>query len=490
MYVEVLIVVVSLFCMYKYRDYKRYSQLPGPRGKPFIGNSLDLDLAKPHVSFAKWAKEYGSVYKLHLAGSWTVIVQGTEELHHMFVKKGVDFSNRINTYRVNKLTKNRSEVAFADYDEKFKYLKKLMFKGLRQHNLKHIEEITIDVVNDMMHEIKSLDGKSFDPASYIFPALFQILYVMVFSHKVDKSNPELQLLREIDEEAVELLSFAGTHALLDFFPWLRFFGNKTYKELVQLNDKMDMLFETFITKILNEEMEGGWFKDLLEIHTQDTKRLTKDNIRMLTLQFFTAGSATTSTTLMAFTNLMVHNPEVFKKLQAEVDSKIEESGKISFSDRACMPFTYACVLETLRYVSAVSLGVPHVTTCDTSLKGYAIPKGTTVMTNLWGQHHDPELFPEPFQFKPERFLEGDGNLIASGKSPRRDLFPFGAGIRVCTGEALAMTRLFIMVALLAQHFHILPATTIEEQPSIHPLDFKLGAVLFPQSFKIRMIPRE
>ena len=130
----------------------------------------------------------------------------------------------------------------------------------------------------------------------------------------------------------------------------------------------------------------------------------------------------------------------------------------------------------------------RMTTCDTEVAGYKLPKGTQTMINLWAQHHDPHLFPQPLDFKPERFLTSDGKLVLSGEAPRKYLFAFGAGTRVCPGEVLAMTRIFIIVGTIMQNFTILPATTMEEQVSIHPHDLKLGFVLNSAPYKIRMAP--
>ena len=160
-----------------------------------------------------------------------------------------------------------------------------------------------------------------------------------------------------------------------------------------------------------------------------------------------------------------------------------------------------------------------------------------MITNLWGNHHDARLFPDPHVFRPERFLDSDGDLLSAGEAPRKHLFPFGAGVRysqaksklfyytdiwfteyryymnicihhptsnrleashvrwfpnfrVCAGETLAVTRLFVTFARLVQQFTIMPATTKQEQPSIHPeTGFKFGNVLYPHDYKIRMVQR-
>jgi cytochrome P450 len=68
------------------------------------------------------------------------------------------------------------------------------------------------------------------------------------------------------------------------------------------------------------------------------------------------------------------------------------------------------LLEVYRFSALAPLGLPHCTMEDTTLHGFFIPKGTTIFANLYAHHRNPEFFPEPEAFKPERFLTADGIL--------------------------------------------------------------------------------
>ena len=76
-----------------------------------------------------------------------------------------------------------------------------------------------------------------------------------------------------------------------------------------------------------------------------------------------------------------------------------------------------------------------------------IKKGTTVMIHLYGIMHDPNVFPDPEAFKPERFLEPNGKYVSSRPN---GFIPFGMGRRVCLGEKLALADLFLIVVNLLQ----------------------------------------
>ena len=80
--------------------------------------------------------------------------------------------------------------------------------------------------------------------------------------------------------------------------------------------------------------------------------------------------------------------------------------------------------------------------------GYDAPKNTAVMINHWALHHDPEVWENVNDFKPERFLDETGKL---GPKPQNWL-PFSAGRRVCLGESVAKPELHLIFAALMQKF--------------------------------------
>jgi cytochrome P450 len=97
-----------------------------------------------------------------------------------------------------------------------------------------------------------------------------------------------------------------------------------------------------------------------------------------------------------------------------------------------------------------SVAAPHLLTEDDVYEGYLIPAGSTVIGNVWAILHDPEFFPNPESFHPERFLKPD----------TMDRFPdavFGFGRRVCPGRHMARSSVWIAVASILAAFEIAPA---------------------------------
>jgi cytochrome P450 len=80
---------------------------------------------------------------------------------------------------------------------------------------------------------------------------------------------------------------------------------------------------------------------------------------------------------------MIKYPAVQARAQAELDAFLGPGRLPDFADREHLPYVTALVAETLRWITAVPLAVPHTTTHDDIYRGYFIPRGTAVMQNTW-----------------------------------------------------------------------------------------------------------
>jgi len=96
-----------------------------------------------------------------------------------------------------------------------------------------------------------------------------------------------------------------------------------------------------------------------------------------------AGSDTTSGTLYGFILAMLVFPEVQKKAQEEIDRVVGHGRLPTMDDYDQLHYIRCCIKESLRWMPTIILGVPHATTKDDTYGNYVIPKGTTVINNVW-----------------------------------------------------------------------------------------------------------
>jgi cytochrome P450 len=149
---------------------------------------------------------------------------------------------------------------------------------------------------------------------------------------------------------------------------------------------------------------------------------------------FEAAAATTSSALTWFILYMVLHKNVQEKILAELDIGVGKDRMPGLDDAKNMSYLQAALCEVLRIASVVPfIGTNAI--CDTTIVGYHIPKGTLVASNLTRVHHDEREWPEPDVFKPEWFLDSEGEFV--GWTKLHGFMPFSVGRRECTGQSLA-----------------------------------------------------
>lgn len=148
---------------------------------------------------------------------------------------------------------------------------------------------------------------------------------------------------------------------------------------------------------------------------------------------------------------LILNPEVQHKLRGEIDRAVGDRRTLTDADVAALPYLQAVVKETLRvHPPGPLLSWARLSTSDVHLSnGMVIPANTTAMVNMWAITHDPSVWSDPRDFKPERFLDG-ADVDVRGSDLR--LAPFGAGRRVCPGKNLGLVTVTLWVAQLVQNF--------------------------------------
>ncbi|CAG7725661.1 unnamed protein product, partial [Allacma fusca] len=127
-----------------------------------------------------------------------------------------------------------------------------------------------------------------------------------------------------------------------------------------------------------------------------------------------------------------------------------------------MPYTHAVIFESLRCSSVAPIGIARRVLEDIEVGGYIVPKETLVFSNIYAAHHDPDVWADPYSFKPERFLSSDRTHIVK----YNDLVVFSFGKRACPGEVLAKDQLFIFLTSILQRF-VISLDPSEKRPTMN-----------------------
>ena len=154
-----------------------------------------------------------------------------------------------------------------------------------------------------------------------------------------------------------------------------------------------------------------------------SKYFTDEQLIITINEFFAAGTETTSTTLRWALLFLIHHPDWQTKLQRDIDEVIGQ-GHPKMEHKEQLPSVEVFTLEVQRLANVTPHAVPHAPTEDFYYKGYFIPKGTFMTISLDSVMNDPNIFPEPDKFNPERFLNDRG---VCGGEQKDKFLPFSAG---------------------------------------------------------------
>ncbi|GJS65461.1 cytochrome P450 CYP82D47-like protein, partial [Tanacetum coccineum] len=133
-------------------------------------------------------------------------------------------------------------------------------------------------------------------------------------------------------------------------------------------------------------------------------------------------------------SLLLNNPGALKKAQEELELHVGDR-QVTESDIKDLVYLQAVVKETLRLYPAAFLGGPRVFSEDCTIAGYHVPKGTWLLINMWKLHRDPNIWSDPCEFRPERFLTLDHKDVdVNGTDFQVDFVPKNLKRQVVLGK--------------------------------------------------------
>jgi cytochrome P450 len=184
---------------------------------------------------------------------------------------------------------------------------------------------------------------------------------------------------------------------------------------------------------------------LLAARDERGKALGRTQVRDEAVTLVLAGHETTANGLAWLWHLLALNPEARERLHAEVDEVL--AGRTpTAADVERLVWTTACFEEAMRLYPPAWV-LEREALADDELDGCRIPKGSTVIFQVYLIHRDPRWWPRPESFDPNRFL---GERAA--QSHRGAYLPFGAGRRACVGANFALMEATLIAAMLSQRF--------------------------------------
>lgn len=225
---------------------------------------------------------------------------------------------------------------------------------------------------------------------------------------------------------------------------------------------MHTLHSVVADVVERRRQQGGPGDDLLgllvEAQAEDGEHMTDVQLRDEALTLMLAGHETTAIALAFALLLLARNPEAEAALRRELATVLGGRAP-TVEDLPTLPYCEQVVKETMR-IYPPAWGMSRVAIEEDRVDGYHVPAGTVISWSQWALHRDARYFPEPEQFRPERWADGLERRI-----PRFAYSPFGGGPRLCIGAGFAMMVTRLVLATVLQRFRF------EAEPGPRPSSF-------------------
>ena len=489
---------IAFFIMVWYRQTSppSFRSPPGPRPLPLVGNMFSFNFRRMHLTFAKLAELYGKIFKVSILGKEIIVINDITMLRKAFQEEGfVDvFSSRPNTFGAKYVLFDCDIVLETNLQRVFT-LRKMLHKGFKVfgEGVARFEYQVNDELDRLVSELKRQTRKDIDICVLLKKSFSNWMSSLITGHKAKNSDAEI--IWNFNE-SLNSLATRGTNLLLTQLPSLRFLPGRLrtlYRNCIKARDRLIHRFYYIHddeSRILRQEA-GGLLAALIQMQEEKNKQAGYEivsDLRGLLVDIVFAGLDTTLAVLLNSSALLLEYPECKTKICTEIERVIGKARSPSLDDRKHMPYTKAFLMEVLRYAPVIPTATPHVCSKDVIFEGYHIKKGAVLFPNIWFIHHDEKLWHDPWNFRPERFLDSNGELLPADHNLRKAWVPFSLGRRACPGETLAMSRTFLYLTRMLQEFDITPPST-GCIPNVDPRWYPPGAVLRVEKYLCQLVPR-
>ncbi len=379
-------------------------------------------------------ERYGDISMLRIAGQRIYFIANPEATQEVLVTRHKDF-HKSNSYFALRLVMGNGLVTSED---DFHLRQRRMIQPAFHRD--RIREYGLDMIAFAAQARETYrDGEVFDINRGMMRVTLYIVAKALFGSDVTA---------DADRIGTALDALMGMDAV-----FLNPFGPIIAKLPLPINARrlrMTADIDAVMYRMITEHRAAGDRGDLLSMllaarDEDDGTGMTDKQVRDEAVTLFLAGHETTANALSWTWYLLSQHPEIEAKFHAELD-RVLEGRMPTPEDFPKLIYTRQVLSESMRLYPPVWSAGRQVMV-DTQIGGYAVSKGSQVVICTNATHHDPNLYPDPDRFDPERFTEA-----ASAGRHKFAYAPFGGGRRLCIGENFAWMEGVLVLATIAQHW--------------------------------------
>ncbi|KAK5926337.1 hypothetical protein CgunFtcFv8_021920 [Champsocephalus gunnari] len=475
-----LVAFITLTVVYVCWPFTTFKKMgvPGPTPIPFFGTMLAYK--KGFTVFDENCfKKYGKTWGIFDGRQPVLCITDPAMIKTVLIKECYSlFTNRRN-FRLN--GELYDAVSIAE-DDQWRRIRSVLSPSFTSGRLKEMFSIMKHHSANLLSSMKKKADKDepLEMKEFFGPYSMDVVTSTAFSVDIDSlNNPSDPFVTNI-KKMLKFDFFNPVFLIVAFFPFMgpifeklnfAFFPASVtdffYAALQKIKTGREQSKQKSRVDFLQLMIDSQKTHDSSKV--EENKGLSDHEILSQAMIFLFAGYETSSSSLSFLAYNLAINPHIMKRLQEEVDSTFPNKGPVEYQALMEMEYLDGVINESLR-LYPIAPRLERVAKATVEINGLVIPKDMVVIVPTWTLHRDPDLWPEPEEFKPERFSKEN-----KGSIDPYTYMPFGAGPRNCIGMrfALVMMRLALVEILQRYSFSVCKETEI-------PLEMDIQGLLMPK----------
>lgn len=429
-------------------------ELPGPRGLPGLGNSLQLRPSSFHLNVERWAREYGPVYRYRI-GRTPVVAFTDPEVMNAILR------DRPSGYRRWSILKEVFEEmgptgVFAAEGDDWKRQRRLAVTALNSNHLNRYFEVIRRSTGRLHRRLASAasSGAVVDIQRLLMSFTVDVTSALTFGQDINTlEHSEDELPRHV-ERFFETFARRIT-APVPYWRYVRTPADRAFdRSRPELETAIAGFIEAARTQLgerpeLHEQPEN-FLQGMVAAQEAD-ESFSDEEIAGNCLTMLLAGEDTTAHTISWATWYLAREPAVQERLAREARERLGDAQRPpDYEGAAGLEYGEAVLREVLRLKPAATFILLEPLE-ERVIAGVRIPAGTRLMLITRAAGVREQSFGAAEQFDPERWLNGTGTDRAHETS---SFLPFGAGPRFCPGRNLALLEGKAALAMIARNFEL------------------------------------
>lgn len=461
---------------------RRFGSLAHPPAWPLVGSLPYFNPPRVHLVLEAWAHRYGTPYRVHLARRWMLVIDDPAEIARILKARPGAFR------RVRPVESIFRELGiagiFSAEGADWERQRRMVMRAFDPAHLKGYFPALVSVTRRLLarFERASRAGEVLDLQLEFMRYTVDVTAGLAFGLDINTIEQGDNAIQRHLDQVFPMIN----RRMTAIFPWWRYVKLPAdialEKDLAQVRRAIDGYIAAARQRMADDpalrDQPGNLIEALLAARDTPDGGFTDADVSGNVFTALLAGEDTTANTLAWLACFLSDDKAAQAAAQREADAVLGGQRVLEAFERVGdLLYIEAATREAMRLKPVAPL-LSHESNEPVTVCGIELRARTPIATLFRPAALNPELFPQPLAFRPQRWLGEEGGSDEAGAA-RRVLMPFGGGPRFCPGRYLAMLEIGMVTAMLMRNFHI-------ERVGSEPVRERNALSMLPEGFRARL----